>query len=132
MDLDHLGEAQAQLWSRVDALWRLSSTHDVALVRDALHPSYTGWVTGLPGPHDKEAAVAAVGPSSPRVLSYGLTPLGITVFDGIVGVVHYRYTAEVEAGTGSTTVNGRWTESYLRRNGEWLMISVSGGPDGQR
>jgi hypothetical protein len=127
-----LSEAQAQLRSRVDALWKLSVTRDVALVRDALHPSYAGWVTGQPGPHDREAAIAAVGPSSPRVLSYRLTPLGITVFDGVVGVVHYRYAAEVDAGTGSASVNGRRTESYLRKNGEWLMISVSGGPDGQR
>lgn len=132
MELDRLNEEQAQLWSRVDALWKVSLTRDAARARDALHARYTGWVTGQPEPHDREAAVASVGPSSPRVLSYGLTPLRITIFDGIVGVVHYRYTAEVEAGAQTTTVSGRWTESYLRKNGEWLMISVSGGPDGQR
>jgi hypothetical protein len=132
MELDQLSEEQAQLWSRVDALWKLSLTRDAAPVRYSLHPSYTGWVTGQPEPHDREAAVASVGPSSPRVLSYRLTPLRITIFDGIVGVVHYSYVAEVEAGADSKNVPGRWSEVYLRKNGEWLMISVSGGPDGQR
>lgn len=132
MELERLTEEQAQLWSRVDALWKVSLTRDPALVRAALHASYSGWVTGRPEPHDREAAVASVGPASPRVLSYRLTPLRVTVVDGIVGIAHYSYAAEVDAGAGATTVRGRWTESYLRKDAEWLMISVSGGPDGQR
>lgn len=133
MRLDGLTEEQKKLWSRVDALWRMSMTRETAPVGDALHANYTGWVTGQAQPHDREAAIASVGPSSPRVLSYKLQPLSINVFDGIVGVVHYSYVAEVESGANaSKSVAGRWSEVYLRKNGEWIMISVSGGPDGER
>lgn len=71
--------------------------------------------------------------SSPRVVSYELQPLSIAVFDGIAGVVHYIYVADVETGQAvSKSVSGRWSEMYLRKNGRWVMVSVSGGPDGER
>lgn len=74
-----------------------------------------------------------MGPYAPRVLAYRLQPLSIAVFDGAAGVVHYTYSAEVEAEPrASKTISGRWSEMYLRRNGQWIMISVSGGPDGER
>ncbi len=111
----------------------MSVARDTAAVADALHPDYVGWVTGQPRPHRRDAAIASVGPSSPRVLTYRLQPLSVVVFDGTVGVVHYAYVAEVESGTNaSRTVAGRWSETYLRRNHQWTMISVSGGPDGER
>lgn len=133
MQLDKLTADQKKLWSRVDALWQMSLSPDTAPVDAALHSDYSGWVTGQDQPHGREAAIASVGPSSPRTLNYELQPLGINIFDGIVGVVHYTYTAEIESGTGSSkSVAGRWSEVYLKKNGEWIMISVSGGPDGER
>jgi hypothetical protein len=133
MEIDHLTEEQRKLWSRVEALWKLTITRSTAAARDALHPQYTGWVTGQAHPHDREAAVASVDPSSPRVTGYELRPLAITVFDGIVGVVHYMYSADIDASSnGLKKISGRWTEVYLQRDGEWLMIAVSGGPDGER
>lgn len=131
--MSDLTEEQERLWARVNALWRMSVTRDAALVSEALHPDYTGWVTGQARPHGRDAAIASVGPSSPRVLSYELQPLSISVFDGMAGVVHYTYAAEIESGANaSRTIAGRWSEMYLRKNGEWTMISVSGGPDGER
>lgn len=131
--MGELTDEQERLWARVNALWRMSVTRDTALVGEALHPNYTGWVTGQARPHGRDAAIASVGPSSPRILSYELQPLSIAVFDGMAGVVHYNYVAEVESGANlSKTVSGRWSEVYLRHNGEWIMISVSGGPDGER
>lgn len=123
-----------QLWRRVEELWGLSVARDEAGVRAALHPDYTGWVTGQPLPHDRDAAIRSVGPDAPRVLDYRLSPLAVRVFDGTAGVAHYSYAAEVETATGSSQqVAGRWSEVYLRgTDGLWLMVSVSGGPDGQR
>ncbi|WP_454642122.1 nuclear transport factor 2 family protein [Bradyrhizobium liaoningense] len=131
--LDRFSEDQHGLWARVEALWKMSVAQDTASVADALHPNYVGWVTGQPQPHSRDAAIASVGPSCPRVLTYKLQPLSVVVFDGKVGVVHYTYVAEVESGTNaSKTVSGRWSEMYLRKDGQWSMISVSGGPDGER
>lgn len=133
MKLDELTEEQRDLWARVEALWEMAVAQDAASASDAVHPDYAGWVTGQPRPHGREAAIASVGPSSPRVLSFQLQPLSIVAFDGVAGVVHYTYAAEVQTGPNvSKTVSGRWTEMYLRKNGRWIMISVSGGPDGER
>lgn len=133
MNLNQLTEEQRDLWARVEALWTMAVAQDTASASDALHPDYVGWVTGQPRPHGRDAAIASVGPSSPRVLSYELQPLSIVVFDGVAGVVHYTYVADVESGQNiSKTISGRWSEMYLRKNGRWVMVSVSGGPDGER
>src|SRR5690606_33342334 len=66
-----------QLWRRVEELWGLSVARDEAGVRAALHPDYTGWVTGQPLPHDRDAAIRSVGPDAPRVLDYRLSPLAV-------------------------------------------------------
>ncbi len=129
-----LSQEQRQLWARCEELWKLSITREALPIRTALHPDYTGWLTGAERPHDREAAVASVGPSSPRVVAYQLTPLAVRVFEGRAGVIHYSYFAEVESEKDVTkAVGGRWTEVYLRNDAaEWIMIAVSGGPDGQR
>lgn len=133
MKLNELAEEQRDLWAQVEALWKMAVAQDAVSASGALHPNYVGWVTGQPQPHGRDAAIASVGPSSPRVLSYRLQPLSIAVFDGTAGVVHYTYVADVQSGEGlSKAVSGRWSEMYLRQNGRWIMISVSGGPDGER
>jgi hypothetical protein len=133
MVLNQLSQEQRGLWARVDALWKTSAAQDTASAADALHPNYVGWVTGQLQPHGRDTAIAAVGPASPRVLNYQLQPLSVAVFDGTVGVAHYKYVAEVESGpNASKTISGRWSEVYIRKNGQWTMISVSGGPDGER
>jgi len=124
-----MGPEEAHLWAAAAALWEAARSGDLPAVEAALHPDYSGWVTGQPAPHDRAAAIASVAPGSPRILTYRLEPLSVRVFDGTVGVVHYRYEAEVE---GAGSVRGRWTEVYLRHDGRWRMIAVSGGPDGQR
>jgi hypothetical protein len=134
VQIDNLTPEQRELWSRCEQLWEASLRREPAPIRAALHLNYTGWVTGTAAPHDREAAVASVGPESPQVLGYELTPLAIRVFESHTGVIHYCYTAELKAAEGSTkTVSGRWSEVYVRNDdGEWVMIAVSGGPDGQR
>jgi ketosteroid isomerase-like protein len=54
--------------------------------------------------------------------------MSVEVYDGVVGVAHYTFEAEVAAPRGKTEkVSGRWTEVYLKKDNEWLMISVEGG-----
>ncbi len=134
MDFGTLSVEQLELWRRCEQLWELARSGEAAPVRAALHPAYVGWVTSSERPHDREAAVASIGPGSPRILDYELTPLAIQVFDGRAGVIHYSYTARVVAEEiEASPVAGRWTEVYLRDEaGEWIMLAVSGGPDGQR
>nr|WP_295470389.1 nuclear transport factor 2 family protein [Mesorhizobium sp.] len=131
--LENLTGEQAGLWAQVVALWDMAVRRDVISIANALHPAYSGWVTGNERPHDFQAAMASVGPPSPPIRRYDLTPLHVAVFDGVAGVAHYTYEAEVDSGGDRIqSIAGRWTEMYLRKNGAWQMVSVSGGPDGQR
>ncbi|MBV2184596.1 MAG: nuclear transport factor 2 family protein [Rhizobium sp.] len=132
-EAQHFSQEQWELWEHVTELWEIARRRETGPVRKLLHRDYSGWVTGLDTPHDYEAAVASIGPDTPQVLRYRLKPLKVTVFDHEVGVVHYSYQADVEGADGSPKpVAGRWTEIYKRRGSGWLMIAVSGGPDGMR
>lgn len=103
---------------------------DDAGVAAALDPDYVGWDMSSAAPHDRSAAIASVTGDSSRLLAYALEPLSVRVYDHRVGVVHYHYAAEVAArGAGTVKVTGRWTEVYLRRGRDWIMIAVSGRPD---
>ena len=66
--------------------------------------------------------------SSAVVTAYELTPLSVRVYDHVVGIVHYAYSATVASPDAASPlqVTGRWSEVYLRQDGDWLMISVSG------
>lgn len=132
-EAQHFSQEERDLWDHVTELWEIARRRETAPIRKLLHRDYSGWVTGLDAPHDYEAAVASVGPETPRVLRYRLKPLKVSVFDHEVGVVHYSYEADVESAGGATQhIGGRWTEVYKRRGNAWLMIAVSGGPDGMR
>jgi hypothetical protein len=123
---------QTELWQRVKDLWALSLRRDAAEIRSTLHPQYVGWDMNSPLPHDREFAVQSVIGDAPIVLQYELRPLSVQAYDQKVGIVHYSYSASVVKKDGEKlNVTGRWTEIYLKRDGEWMMIGVSGRPDAQ-
>lgn len=131
-DTEAMPAAEAELWRQVTALWDMTVSGDTSQVVGLLHPQYSGWVTGLDWTQDRNEAVRSVGPGAPRVLSYRLTPLKVTVIDDTAGVAHYRYEAIIDDAGAQMLIRGRWSEIYLRKDNGWVMISVSGGPDGQR
>jgi hypothetical protein len=66
----------------------------------------------------------------PVVTGYELVPRSIEVYDHVVGVVHYAYSASIAPRNGAPgRVAGKWSEVYLKQNDRWVMISVSGKPD---
>lgn len=128
----HLSAEQLGLWQRVNELWELSASKDAARIRESLHPAYVGWDMSTPLPHDRDAAVHSVTSDSPQLTSFDLEPLSIRVYDGSVGVVHYRYQAMVGPQSGRPVqVAGGWTEVYMKQHDRWLMIAVSGRPNAQ-
>jgi ketosteroid isomerase-like protein len=127
------GPAEAGLWQAVTHLWSLAGRGDLAAIDALLHPDYTGWVTGEAHPHDRVAALAAVGPEAPATLDWTLEPLVLRVVEDRVGIAHYRYRARVRpAGAAVAEVTGLWAEVHLRDGGRWRLVAVSGGPDGAR
>ena len=123
---------QRELWDRVDELWSLSRTRDQKRIEAALHPDYVGWDMNAPAPHDRIAAVLSVSADSPQLTQYTLQPQSVQVYDHLVGVVHYSYTATVlPSSAEAMEVAGKWMEVYLKHAGVWLMIAVGGRPDRQ-
>ena len=121
---------QRELWARVDALWAWSRDGDAGRIRAALHPRYVGWDLNAPLPHDRDDAVRSVSGEAPSLRTYELHPLSVQVYDARVGVVHYTYAATVGAGgEPPATITGRWSEVYLKEDGVWNLVSVSGRPD---
>lgn len=124
---------QRELWDHVDELWNVSMDRDESKIRSTLHPNYVGWDMNNELPHDREAAVHSVLGDSPQLRAYDLRPLSVQIYEGKVGIVHYSYSATVEKHDGQRIeVTGKWSETYLKQNGAWKMISVSGKPDSER
>jgi hypothetical protein len=118
---------QQELWDRVQQLWRLLQQRDIAAIKAAIHPQYSGWEASSLLPHDRDFALKAA-TTDPKIVEFHLYPLVVEVYDGLVGVAHYTFEAEVATPSGKTEkVSGKWTEIYLKKNGVWLMISVHGG-----
>jgi len=127
--MNRLNPMQQELWQQVEALWRMAQRQTPEAIRTALHPRYAGWDMNSAMPQDREAAVHSVSGDS-RLLGYQLQPLSIEVYDNIVGVAHYRYSATIAAWQEAPRrITGRWSEVYLKQDSIWLMISVSGAPD---
>ena len=128
--IDDLSREQQELWRRVNDLWAMSLARSAEKIRGTLHPRYVGWDMNRPAPHGREAAIQSVLGDSPMVEDYQLRPLSIEVYDQVVGIVHYTYSATVAPnGATSFRVTGKWTEIYLKQDGQWVMIGVSGRPD---
>lgn len=132
LDLASLSAEQLAVWRQVEHLWELSLQRDVRQIRESLHPEYMGWDTNAPQPHDRDAAVHSVTADAPRLISHTLYPLSVRVYEGSVGVAHYRYEATVRAANADQIhVTGKWTEVYVKRGSRWLMVAVSGRPSAE-
>jgi hypothetical protein len=128
--IDDLSLEQQDLWRRVNDLWAMSTERSADRVRSTLHPRYVGWDMTDPAPHDREAAVQSVSGGSPVVEDHQLRPLSVEVYDHVAGIVHYTYSATVAPKSATSfRVTGKWTEIYLKKDGQWVMIGVSGRPD---
>lgn len=132
LDLANLSAEQLEVWREVEHLWELSLQRDVRQIRESLHPEYVGWDTNAPQPHNRDAAVHSVTAYAPLLISRTLYPLSVRVYEGSVGVAHYRYKATVRgANADEVHVTGKWTEVYVKRGSRWLMVAVSGRPSAE-
>ncbi len=126
-------QEQRALWEHVGNLWAMSKARNESQIRAALHPRYVGWDMNVALPHDRDAATQSVLGDAPVLREYDLRPLSVQIYGGLVGVVHYSYFAKVVPRSGQTlTVTGKWSEVYLKQDGHWMMVSVSGRPDEPR
>ena len=130
LPINQFSQEQRSLWDHVVNLWAMSKERNESQIRATLHPQYVGWDMNAAHPHDREAATQSVLGDAPALREYNLCPLSIQIYDGQVGVVHYSYSATILPKNGQAlAVTGKWSEVYLKHDGNWTMVSVSGRPD---
>lgn len=112
------------LWNRVKELWDCSLNRDFNTVEKSIHPKYTGWDSNTLLPHDRKYVIQSIADPSVRVLQYEVIPLGVSVYDRIVGIVNYRYKTHVCDRRGNVRIlKGICTETYLRQDSDWILIN---------
>ena len=67
---------------------------------------------------------------TPAVTDYEFVPLSVQIYDRHCRscVLHVRGNSRPRDAL-SQRVTGKWSEVYLRKDNQWVMISVSGRPD---
>ena len=96
-------------------------THDAAplegfLADDFTQTSETGEVRG------REETIARAASSAAVFSSGGLEDMRVRLY-GDVAVVTGRFAAEGRSGDEPFTVNVRWTDTFVRRDGRWLCVA---------
>lgn len=121
---------EKKLWFRVIELWKCSVDRDLNTINKAIHPNYIGWDNNSLLPHDRNDVIQSVSDNSVRLLEYKLHPLGISIYDNQVGIANYRYNANIsDMQKNVRAIRGRWTEIYLKKNDNWILIGVHGDTD---
>ncbi len=95
--------------------------HDAAplegfLADDFMQTSETGEV------RDREETIARVRSGTAVFSSGGLDDMRVRLY-GDAAVVTGRFTAEGQSGDEAFTVNVRWTDTFVRRDGRWLCVA---------
>jgi hypothetical protein len=90
-EISHFTPEQRALRKRVDELWVMCVRKDAEAVKLAVHPSYVGWETCSPVPHDRDCAVKSASSDPARIVSHDLHPMSVEVYDGRVGIAHRYY-----------------------------------------
>ena len=96
-------------------------------MKEAIHPQYTGWDATSVVPHDRNYAIKSVSDKSARLVEYKLIPLKITIYEKQVGIVNYRYNANIQDQQKNVrAIKGRWTEVFFKSEDSWILIGVHG------
>lgn len=115
------------LWNRVIELWKCSLNRDLNSINKAIHPNYIGWDNNSLVPHDRNDVIQSLSDKAVKLIEYKLHPLTISIYDKHVGIVNYRYNANIgDKQNNIRALKGRWTEIYLRKNDDWILIGVHG------
>jgi len=118
------------LWNLVGELWDCSMNRDFQTIKKYIHQNYRGWDSNMLLPHDRKYVIQSIADPAIHLLEYKLDPIGISVYDHLVGIVNYRYSAQIsDQMKNIRAIKGRCTEVYLHRNSKWMLIGVHGGSD---
>lgn len=96
-------------------------THDAAPLQDLLAEDFTQ-TTETGEVRSREATIARVGSGTTVFESGGLEDMRVR-FYGDTAVVTGRFRGAGRAGEEPFTVDVRWTDTFVRRDGRWLCVA---------
>ena len=123
--------AQADVWSVVEAQWNADEKGDKKWIDRLLVDDFVGWGKESPAPRSKASTKMwdRFNDSQGRGLAHELYPLSITVH-GDTAVVHYLYSMAFEDKEGKVEVsNGRYSDVLIRTEDGWKFLAWHGGND---
>ena len=91
-----------------------------------LHDNFMGWFGPDPFPNTKETLRETESQTlmNQKIHHYRFKPISVTITDN-VAIVNLYYIAIREDENGKITNNTKATETYIKKNGEWLMLAWS-------
>lgn len=121
--------AQKEVWSNVEAYWKLEAAGDLAGFMACFDEDYLGWEINDALPSTKAEVKRWVEHDlkTTKILVQQVNPIGIKLH-GEVAFVHYYYSRLVKDSEGKEKqVKGRWTDILKKKGDKWLLIGDSGG-----
>jgi hypothetical protein len=122
---------QQELWKLEEQQWQMAKDKDMSWIDKMVHPSLSYWSTDSGMPQNKASLVRwnRYSNANETVLEQELYPIAITI-TGNTAVVQYRYQmARENYKKERETVQGRYTDVFIKDGGRWQFIAWAGGDD---
>jgi hypothetical protein len=122
---------QQELWKLEEQQWQMAKDKDMSWIDKMVHANLSYWSTDMAMPQNKASLARwnRYDNTNSTVLEQELYPIAITV-TGNTAVVHYRYQiARENYKKERETVQGRYTDVFVKEGGRWQFITWAGGDD---
>jgi hypothetical protein len=122
---------QQEIWKLEEQQWQMAKDKDMSWIEKMVHPGLSYWDNGTPVPQNRASLARwnRYTSSNTTVLEQELFPASVTI-TGNVAVAQYRYqVARENYKKERETVQGHYTDVFIKEGGRWLFIAWAGGDD---
>jgi len=117
---------QKEVLAVIEKMLDYWAERDLEGYMSCLHDNFIGWFAADPFPSDKATLreLESQTLKNQKIHHYRFKPISVTVTDN-VAIVNMYYIAIREDEKGKITNNTKATETYIKKDGEWLMLAWS-------
>lgn len=126
-DTAAMDDEKKELWKRELRYWSLLCCGDRACL-EMMAESFLGWPHNANVPQDKAGMVKALKNYGANPLTPILKPLGLSIVDNTAVVHLIRTLSTPPSGPKPPSARIQVLHTWLRQNGEWLLLGGMGYP----
>lgn len=128
LDITTFSEEQKQLWQMELDYWELFHSGNPACLK-MISDAFLGWPHNADHPQEKSGLTKIVMNYASNPLKPTLKPVGMTIV-GDAAIVHLiRTLPDTESMAGAPAASIRVIHSWVRQNGQWLLLGGMGYPE---